>query len=118
MRYMILIHSNEAAEAVWRDGERATLDDTHAAIAGELDAAGELLDAGELSVDDVAVVGRHAGAVPVTRGPFTEGIEWVGGYYIVDVADRARAVEIAGRFAESSYSPIEIRRILHHDPID
>ena len=115
MRYMILIHSNEAAEAVWRDGGRATLDATHAAIAEELTAAGELVDADELSLEDVAVVGRHAGAQVTTRGPFTEGSEWIGGYYIVDVADRARAVAIAERFAETAYSPVEIRRLLHTD---
>jgi len=46
-------------------------------------------------------------------GPFTEGTEWIGGYYIVDVANRERAVEIAGRLAEVDHSPIDARRIMH-----
>jgi hypothetical protein len=33
--------------------------------------------------------------VTVTEGPFTDGSETLGGYVIVDVADRAEAVELA-----------------------
>lgn len=116
MRYMILIHSNEAAEAVWRDGEKQRLDAAHGAVFQELLASGELVDGNELSVDDVTVIGHHRGAPITTRGPFTEGTEWVGGYYVVDVTDRDRAVEIAGKLAEVEHSPIEIRRILHEPP--
>ena len=116
MRYMILIHSNATAEQAWADGERATLDATHGAVIGELLASGEFVDSNELDLEDVVVVGHHNGAPVATRGPFTEGTEWIGGYYIVDVADRDRAVEIASRLAENPYSPIEIRRMMHTPP--
>ncbi len=113
---MILIHSNDTAETAWADGEKATLDATHEALIGDLMASGELVDTNELDVTDVAVVGHHDGTPVAMRGPFTEGTEWIGGYYIVDVADKERAVEIAGRLAENKYSPIEIRRIMHTPP--
>jgi hypothetical protein len=116
MRYMILIHSNAAAETVWADGGAVVLDATHRAVIAELTASGELVDSNELDTQEVIVIGHH-GAEPVaTRGPFTEGTEWIGGYYIVDVADRERAVEIASRFAENAYSPIKIRRLMHTPP--
>jgi hypothetical protein len=115
---MILIHSNARAEKAWADGESADLDATHGALFAELAASGELVDGNELATDDVAVIGRHNGEPITTRGPFTEGTEWIGGYYIVDVADRERAVEIAGRLAENKYSPIEIRRVMHTPPTD
>jgi hypothetical protein len=118
MRYMILIHSNEAAERAWEEGGKTDLDATHGALFAELAASGELVDGNELATDDVAVIGRHNGEPIATRGPFTEGTEWVGGYYIVDVADRERAVEIAGRLAENKYSPIEIRRVMHTPSAD
>jgi hypothetical protein len=118
MRYMILIHSNETAERAWAGGETADLDAAHSALFAELAASGELVDGNELATDDVAVIGRHNGEPIATRGPFTEGTEWIGGYYIVDVADRERAVEIAGRLAETKYSPMEIRRIMHASPTD
>lgn len=114
MRYLILIHSDAAAEAAWRD---APLDLTvHDTVVEELLASGELVDANELDVEDAIVVGHHNGQPLTTRGPFTEGTEWIGGYYLVDVADRERAVQIASRFAEYAYSPIEIRRVMHTPP--
>lgn len=113
---MILIHSNDVAERAWADGETVALDGAHGAVIAELKSSGELVDTNELDVEDVTVIGHHNGEPVATRGPFTEGTEWVGGYYIVDVADRARAVEIAGRFAENQYSPIEIRRVVHTPP--
>lgn len=116
MRYMILIHSNETAEKAWDEGEKTDLDAAHRALLTELAASGELVDGNELDTDDVAVIGRHNGEPVATRGPFSEGTEWIGGYYIVDVAGRERAVEIAGRLAENKYSPIEIRRIMHALP--
>ncbi|MGB3910664.1 MAG: YciI family protein [Pseudolysinimonas sp.] len=115
---MILIHSNETAERAWADGESDDLGAAHGALFAELAASGELVDGNELATDDVAVIGRHNGEPIATRGPSTEGTEWIGGYYIVDVADRERAVEIAGRLAETTYSPIEIRRIMHAPPTD
>jgi hypothetical protein len=116
MRYLILIHSNEAAETVWREGGEQRLDAAHAAVFQELAASGELVDGNELDTADVAVIGHHRGEVVTSRGPFTEGTEWVGGYYIVDVASRDRAVEIAGKLVEGEHSPIEIRRLMHEAP--
>ena len=113
---MILIYSDDFAETAWADSENATLDATHGTVIGELRASGELVDTNELDVEDVTVIGHHNGEPVATRGPFTEGTEWIGGYYIVDVVDRERAVEIAGRFTENQYSPIEIRRVVHTPP--
>ena len=113
---MILIHSNEIAETAWADDENTALGEAHSAVIGELMASGELVDTNELGVEDVTVIGHHNGEPVATRGPFTEGTEWIGGYYIVDVVDRERAVELAGRFAENRYSPIEIRRLVHTPP--
>lgn len=113
MRYMILIHSNRTAEQAWAEGGKADLDAVHADVFAELTASGELVDGNELDVDDVVVVGHHRGAPITTRGPFTEGTEWIGGYYLVDVADRDRAVEIASRLAETAYAPVEVRRLMH-----
>ena len=116
MRYLILIHSNATAESAWAGGERQLLDATHAAVRDELLASGELVDSNELDTEDVVVLGHHRGEPVVSRGPFTEGTEWIGGYYLVEVADRQRAVEFAARFAENAYAPIEIRRLMHAAP--
>ena len=51
--------------------------------------------------------------VHTTDGPFIEAKEWVGGFYLVDCASIDRAVEIAGRFVEARYSPVEVRQLVH-----
>lgn len=113
MRYMITIYSNPTADAAWTTSERETLDATHGAIIAELASRGELVDTNKLDTENVTVIGHHNGEPVTSRGPFTEGTEYIGGYYIVDVADQTRAVEIAGRLAEVKYSPIEVRRLIH-----
>ncbi|MDZ4044670.1 MAG: YciI family protein [Rhodoglobus sp.] len=110
---MITIYSNPTADAAWHDGERETLDATHGAVIEELTNSKELIDTNELDTENVTVIGHHNGQPITTRGPFTEGTEFVGGYYIVDVASHERAVEIAGKFAEAKHSPIEVRRLMH-----
>ena len=79
MRYMILIHSNDVSDRAWASGELAELEEVHAAVISELRASGEFVDTHELDVEDAVVIGNHNGAPIVTRGPFTEGTEWVGG---------------------------------------
>jgi hypothetical protein len=116
MRYMILIHSDATSDQAWAGGESAELDRAHKAVISELRASGEFVDTNELDVEDAVVIGQYNGAPIVSRGPFTEGSEWIGGYYVVDVADQARAVEIASRLEEGKYSPIEVRRIVHSTP--
>jgi hypothetical protein len=79
----------------------------------ELTASGELVDSNELGVPGARVVRTGGGVTRVTDGPFTEGKEIVGGYYLVDCASIDRAIEIASRFVEARYTPIEVRPLLH-----
>lgn len=41
-----------------------------------------------------------AGKVKVTDGPFTEAKEVIGGFFILEAADKAAAVEMTRRFVE------------------
>lgn len=112
MRYMILISTDDDARKQW-DADGSVFDDAHRAVFTELQRTGELVDGNELDPKDATVIGTHRGRPLSTRGPFTEGVEIIGGYYIVEVASRERAVEIAGLLAEARFSPIEIRRLMH-----
>lgn len=110
---MIVINTNAASEAAWVGAERDALYASHDAIISELVAKGEFVDSNELDPENVTVVGTYQGKPVSMRGPFTEGTEFIGGYYIVDVASHERAVEIAGHFIEGKYSTIEVRRLMH-----
>jgi hypothetical protein len=116
MRYEILIYNNAECEAAIMGGYREELDRTHAAVIAELRASGELVATDELSAEVAVVVRTDADAphrLRRTDGPFSEAKEWVGGFYLVDCETLDRAVEIAGRFIESRWSPVEVRQLVH-----
>ena len=83
----------------------------HKALQKELSASGELIDHKELALDDSKIVRTQRGAPMITEGPFIAGKEILGGYYLVDCISLMRATEIAGRFLEAEFAPIEVRRL-------
>jgi hypothetical protein len=54
-----------------------------------------------------AVVLRRDGSV--TDGPFAETKEQLGGYYVIECADRAEAIELAREVPQSPGLLVEIR---------
>ncbi|MFI5314575.1 MAG: YciI family protein [Myxococcota bacterium] len=66
--------------------------------------------AGPLRPDsEAARVRLRDGRAVVTDGPFPEASEVLGGYFVVDVADRAAAVEIAKRCPYARTGLVEVR---------
>ena len=81
----------------------------------------ELIDAGEragglrlVGVDTATSVRVRNDDVVLTDGPFAETREHLGGFYVVDVADRRRAVELAARIPGARFGVVEVRP-LHPD---
>ena len=76
----------------------------------DLQKAGSWVFAGGLHQPDTATVVRAKdGDIVLTDGPFAEGKEFLGGFTIVDVDDLDAALEVAGRLAEITTLPIEVR---------
>ena len=109
MKYMLLIYSDPTA---WNpaDGEK---------IMGEYMAfTQEILDSGEMVAGDPLEGSETATSVRVrdakrttTDGPFAETKEVLGGYYIVDVKDLDRAVELAAKIPDSRTGVVEVRPV-------
>jgi hypothetical protein len=113
MKHMLLIYGNEEA---WNDLEangRDALDAAHRQLLDDLADSGELILSSELSTTDAKVVRRTGDELLVTDGPFTESKEMIGGFYIVEVESVDRAVEIAGRLEETTFSQVEVRALMH-----
>ena len=77
--------------------------------------AGELADQGKLRrgaplADDAhgARVRSDEGRVLLTDGPFAEAKEVVGGFWIVDVADRDEAIAIAARAPHARHGVVDV----------
>ncbi|KQV07935.1 hypothetical protein ASC63_12250 [Leifsonia sp. Root112D2] len=112
MKFMLTIYGNSEAWDALTAADIDERDRVHKAVHDELRASGELLASGELDNDVAKVVRTERGTVSVSDGPFTEAKEMVGGYYLVDCTSLDRAVEIAGRFTEAEYAPIEVRGLV------
>jgi len=83
----------------------------------DLRAAGELVDAQGLTDGRQAKTVRVQDGISVaTDGPYAEAKESLVGYWIVDVEDEARAIEIATRIVDFVKAPIEVRRIADGPP--
>lgn len=94
MKYLMLIYGNKE---VWNSLEPVDL----ATLIGEVDAFnGALRESGELvSVEGLVPEARSVRAVQgvpvVTDGPYLEAKEFVGSYFVVDVASEQRALDVA-----------------------
>ena len=81
----------------WSEAEVTAHLDYYRRLNQALVASGELVDHTILVGPDRTriVRGDGAGAPVVTDGPFQEFKEWLAGFQIIEVADEARALEIA-----------------------
>ena len=111
----------------WTEAEVQAHLDYYALLHRELVASGELVDHTILVGPDQAKIvrGDGTGAPVVTDGPFQEFKEWLAGYQIVEVADEARALEIAARVSAvpgpggvPSQQPVHVRQVMDDGPSD
>jgi hypothetical protein len=121
MRQLILIHRTEATArlfAAMTDDERRAAYRVYWDVESELEHTGELVDSKAVDEDGQRTVFRNPEGGPVSR-PVAEGADVVSGYYLVDVADAARADEIAARFPEAAVEGgIRVGRVLTQEDFD
>ena len=91
------------------------------ALAGELARDGKLRRGAPLGpISDAALIRVRGGEALVSDGPFAESKEVVGGFWIVDVASRDEAIEIARRSPHARYGSVEVHavdlRLVYGDP--
>ena len=95
MRYLILIYGREAD---WTDisPERASeIMGAYGAYTQKLKSAGVHIAGDELNVVATAKSVRGIGGTKVTDGPFVETKEQLGGYYLIEAANDAEALNWA-----------------------
>jgi hypothetical protein len=84
-----------------------------AAVNADMTAAGvRVMAVGLTPAGEAFVVRGGRGSIAVTDGPFAESKEHIGGFTIVEVADRAQAEHWATRLAEAITLPIEVRELV------
>lgn len=110
MKYMLLIYMHEQAMS---EAERADCYVESTKLANDLHAGGQYLAASPLHpVSTATSVRVREGKRLVTDGPFAETREQLGGFYLVDVQDRAEALAIAARIPAACKGTVEVRPII------
>ena len=105
---------NALSAAEWDALRRETND-----YVAELRTQGTLVATHALqSVTTAATVRVRGGKRLVTDGPFAESKELVGGYFVLEVRDRAEALAIAARWPSARLGAIEVRPIEETLPVE
>ena len=87
-----------------------------AALQQEMTAAGAWVFAGGLHAPDTATVVRlkdGADDLLTTDGPYVEGKEHIGGFWVIDAPDLDAALDWAGKATRATTLPIEVRPFQH-----
>ncbi len=108
MRYVFLLHGAEAAEAALPREERMAIVQQHLAFADRLRERGRYVAGEALHGGDARLVVRPGEPPVVTDGPFAATKEVVGGFYLVDCADRDEAIELAKQVPPSPGLAVEV----------
>jgi len=112
MKYMLLIYTDPSA---WSgdpaDGEQMMKE--YMSFTQGIVTSGELVVGDPLQgVETATSVRVRDGRTATTDGPFAETKEHLGGYYVVDVADLDRALELAAQIPDAKTGVVEVRPLM------
>jgi hypothetical protein len=118
MKYLIALFGDQATMVETRSTDWIK---SMIAFMGEVDQEladrGERVDAVGLADPTTATTVRFIDGAPVpTDGPFAEAKESLAGYWVVDVPDEARVLEIASKIVAFIEGPVEVRQVMDAPP--
>ncbi|QWF82060.1 YciI family protein [Amycolatopsis sp. CA-230715] len=116
MKYLILIHSNEASRQAWEglsDEQKRNLGRGHQELRELLAESGELIvSEGLVDPAQAKRVRVRGGDTIATDGPFAEVKEHLAGFYLVECESMDRAVELAAKAPDAEWGEVEVRPVL------
>ena len=109
MKYMLLIYEDRSSVPDSDAAMEKILAEYHA-FTRDIVESKEFVSGERLNGTDTATSVRvRGGKTAMTDGPFAETKEQLGGFYLVDVADLDRALELAARLPAARTGVIEVR---------
>ncbi|QEA39660.1 dehydrogenase [Pistricoccus aurantiacus] len=105
----LTIEAREDRESRSEDEGRALYDEM-VRFGEDLTARGKLLASRSLRPDKYGVrIHQRGTRLTLLDGPFPESKEMVGGFFLIDCADREEAIAIAGQFLAARFATVEVR---------
>jgi len=112
MRYLLLLHVEERGWAELTPAEQNAGMAQYAAFNDALSQSGALVLVGRLALSSSgATVRTKGGQVVLMDGPYAETKEQVGGFYLIEAADRAAALDWAARCPAAGHGIVEVREV-------
>jgi hypothetical protein len=112
MQYLLMIYSDEAAEARMSEAEAQAEIAAYGAYAGAMAQAGVLVGGERLRpTGDATSVRIRNGKTELLNGPYADTREQLGGYFMVDVPDLDAALHWAARCPTAPHGTIEVRPV-------
>ncbi len=121
MKFLLIMQVDPAVLEALTEAERDAIGNGHEGFMKTIRESGEFIATQALADPTNSVTVRGTGGVPaVTDGPFLEAKEFMGGYYMVDVESKERAVELATQIPDAAVSglAIEVRPIMFEAGFD
>ncbi|WNV84682.1 YciI family protein [Umezawaea sp. Da 62-37] len=118
MKYLILMQVDPAVLEQLTEEQQTRIHEGHAAFMAVTKERGEFIATQALADPSQSKVIRSSGGLPeVTDGPFVESKEFMGGFYLIDVEDEARAVELAKQIPDATIPglALELRPVMFAD---
>jgi hypothetical protein len=113
MQYALLIYDDEAVWNALPQEELGRLLGEYGALTEAMKQSGAYLGGDALHpVATASSVRVRNGEQLVTDGPFAETKETLGGFYLIDVASHAEALEWAARIPSATLGTIEVRPVM------
>ncbi|MCL7455810.1 YciI family protein [Micromonospora echinofusca] len=115
MKFLLIMHMNPQIWEALTEDERNEVMKGHEDFIETIRESGEMLGTTALAEPAESVVVRVRGGAPtVSDGPYLEAKEYLGGYYLIECADRDRAVELAALIPDARVEGlgVEIREVI------
>lgn len=110
MKFICLIHVDRAKMAAMTEADRVALDKESREGDAKLLESGHLIAAGPLAEPETAVLLRNVkGKLSVTDGAYAETKEHMGGFVLIEAANREEAIELLAGAEMAKYATLEIR---------
>ncbi|MEZ5892271.1 MAG: YciI family protein [Parvularculaceae bacterium] len=106
MKYMLFIYDNEDEWAALDESAQREVIGSHFAYTQALKDAGAYVSGAPL---DHSKTGKRVRVSGVQDGPFADGKETLGGYYMIEAKHLDEALDWAARCPGASYGHIEVR---------
>jgi hypothetical protein len=115
MKFLLIMHINPDVFGALTEEERNEIMTGHGSFMDLITKSGELITTQALAdPSQSAVVRVRGGQAAVTDGPYLEAKEFLGGFYLLDVESRERAIELAAMIPDASVEGmgIEVRPVV------